>query len=231
MPTDQNDISPAHQTKREIAELSIRNAIETGLYKPGQVISQRQIGEDLGLSVTPIREAILVLSSNGIVERHSHHSIKVTEMDSDRLRRIFHVRRLLEEEAIDLAVENSDTALIAKLRALNAQLEVMVDHPQPGLVNDLDRAFHTAIFAASENEALVWTIDRVKSSFPMYALWREPGRLAISVHEHRNLIAALEAKNKSDAIAAQRAHLEGGLQATIAFVSRLSTVPDEETAT
>ena len=220
MPMDLDGLSPAHLTKREIAEQLIRNAIETGLYKPGQVISQRKIGEDLGLSVTPIREAILVLSSNGIVERHSHHSIKVTEMDAARLHQIFHVRQLLEEEAIGLAAAHADAALIAKLRALNAQLEVMVAHPQPGLVNDLDRAFHTAIFGASQNEALVWAIDRVKSSFPMYALWREPGRLGVSVREHKGLIAALEAGDRAGAVAAQQAHLRGGLEATIAFISR-----------
>lgn len=211
---------PAHMTKREVAEVLIRNAIEIGTYKPGQVISQRQIGEDLGLSVTPIREAIIVLSSNGIVERHSHHSIKVTEMDPERLRNIFHVRRLLEEDAIALCVDHVDDMLIERLQEINAQLEALVSNPRPGQINTLDRAFHTAIFSASKNEALVWTIDRVKSSFPMYALWREPGRLAVSVAEHDALISRLAERDKKGSVAAQRAHLAGGLEATIAFVRR-----------
>ncbi len=53
--------NPVAMTKREVAEAFIRNAIETGIYRPGQLISQRQIEEDLGLKVTPIREAIIVL--------------------------------------------------------------------------------------------------------------------------------------------------------------------------
>lgn len=218
-----DDGFPPHLTKREIAELSIRNAIETGIYRPGQVISQRQIVEDLGLSVTPIREAILVLSSNGIVERHSHHSIKVSEMDPARLRDIFHVRRMLEEEAISLCIEHIDESMLARLSDINAELATMVDSPRPRMVNELDRRFHTMIFSACGNDALAWTIDRVKSSFPMYALWREPGRLSISVKEHRTLLAALAARDREGAMLAQRSHLDGGLRSTIDFVSRIST--------
>ena len=215
-----------HLTKREIAELSIRNAIETGLYKPGQVISQRQIGEDLGLSVTPVREAIIVLASNGIVERHSHHSIKVSDIDPEKLRDLFHVRRLLEEEAIALCIQHLDDALIAKLTDINERLRALIDSPGHNLVNALDREFHTAIFTASKNEALVWAIDRIKSSFPMYALWREPGRLAVSVAEHDALIKRLAARDGKAAVAAQRAHLSNGLEATLAFVSRLDAPAD-----
>ena len=67
---------PQYATKHEIAAERIRNAVETGFYRPGQVVSQRQIAENLGLSVTPIREAIIELSAAGLIERHSHRSIK-----------------------------------------------------------------------------------------------------------------------------------------------------------
>ncbi|MBO9420761.1 GntR family transcriptional regulator [Labrenzia sp. R4_2] len=98
MTADNSRHIPGHLSKREIAELAIRNAIETGLYRPGQVVSQRQISDDLGLSVTPIREAVLVLTSNGIVEKHKHQSIKVSEVNSDRLRQLFAVRYMIEKK-------------------------------------------------------------------------------------------------------------------------------------
>jgi len=214
---------PADQlrmTKREIAETAIRNAIETGLYQPGQIISQRQIGDDLGLSVTPIREAVIELCSTGIVERHSHQSIKVVEIDQESLSQIFQVRHLLEEKAIALCIPNIDDGLVFRLKEINWRLECLIDEPEPSRINELDRDFHTMVFSASGNDALVWTIDRVKSSFPMYALWREPGRIATSVREHAELIDALEARDRRAAIEAQRAHLARGLEATIAFVRR-----------
>ena len=104
--------------------------------------------------------------------------------------------------------------------------QAMVDNPKPARINALDRVFHTSIFAASANDALVWAIDRVKSSFPMDALWREPGRLAVSVAEHQDLIERLAAKDKEGSVAAQRAHLDGGLDATIVFLSRLTSEHD-----
>lgn len=219
--TKPDDGPPVALTKREVAEISIRNAIETGKYKPGQVISQRQIEEDFGLSVTPIREAILVLSGNGIVARHKHHSIKVSEITSNRLREIFSVRKMLEEQAVRLAAPACSDGLLAYLKRVNRQLEAHVPDPVSSEFNALDRSLHTAIFEASGNEALVWTIDRVKSSFPMYALWNEPGRVETSVAEHWALIEALEARDPDAAAAAQIQHLENGLVATVAYLERL----------
>ena len=223
------NLGPTHLSKREIAEISIRNAIETGLYTPGQVVSQRQIGEDLGLSVTPIREAVLVLASNGIVERHKNQSIKISEINSDRLRELFSVRHMLEEEAVRLAIANADQELVKKLQSVNDQLAACSTMMDLETINQLDRTFHGLVFAASGNEALVWTIDRVKSSFPMYALWREPGRLATSVSEHQQIIDAMSAGNAEQGVVAQRMHLSKGLDATIAYLERTlnqESVPD-----
>ncbi|MEO3415655.1 GntR family transcriptional regulator [Roseovarius sp. CAU 1744] len=220
MNTQRSNSVPEQLTKREVAEIAIRNAIEAGLYRPGQVVSQRQISEDLGLSVTPIREAVLVLTGNGIVERHKHHSIKVSEIDERRLREIFSVRHMLEEEAVRLATKNATPDLVKKLTKLNRQLEIMSAEDDPAEINPLDRAFHRAIFQASDNAALVWTIDRVKSSFPMYALWGEAGRIATSVSEHRKLISAIESGDAEASAAAQRRHLANGLEALISYLQR-----------
>lgn len=217
----QPENAPVALTKREVAELSIRNAIETGKYKPGQVISQRQIVEDFGLSVTPIREAILVLSGNGIVQRHKHHSIKVTEIDSTRLREIFAVRQMLEEQAVRWTAAACNAQLVTRLKRLNRQLEAHIADPVPEQINLLDRAFHGHIFEACGNQALVWTIDRVKSSFPMYALWNEPGRIETSISEHWCLIEAFEKNDQEAAAHAQVGHLSNGLKATIAYLERV----------
>ena len=110
------------------------------------------------------------------------------------------------------------TRRCSRLRLINDRLESLVGEGQASLVNRLDRAFHAEIFRACGNESLVWTIDKVKSSFPIYALWREPGRLVVSVAEHRALIEALEACDAEAAMRAQRAHLDNGLEATIAYL-------------
>ena len=215
------DLQPQPLTKREVAEISIRNAIEAGLYKPGEVISQRQIEKDLGLSITPIREAVILLSGNGIVERHRHHSIKVSEINPSRMRDIFKVRHMLEEEAVRLAAVKQSDDLVPQLWEINRLLEANIGSPDPASINGIDREFHTLIFNACGNDALVWTIDRVKSSFPMYALWNEPGRIETSTAEHRDLIRALETRDPEATAKAQHRHLANGLEATIAYLDGL----------
>src|SRR5829696_5967471 len=143
-----------YATKREIAAERIRNAVETGFYRPGQVVSQRQIAEDLGLSVTPIREAVIELSAAGLIERHSHHSIKVTEVDPERLREIYRVRALIEGEAIRLAFGQLK-ARIAELRAVNRELRALVGSDELNRIHALDRRFHDTVFESSRNRTLI----------------------------------------------------------------------------
>lgn len=200
-------------TKRELAAEDIRNAIETGFYQPGQLVSQRQISEDLGLSVTPIREAIIQLSATGIIERHSHHSIKVKEVNAERLGGIYYVRSLLEEEALKLSFGNIGGQTVHELKEINLAMAALIDSDLLNQIHSLDRQFHHAIFSECRNEALISSIEFVKSSFSVYALWRSPGRVAVSVEEHDELIWCLEARDLAGFIRAHRTHLETGLKA------------------
>lgn len=207
------DEKAKYLTKREVAAEEIRNAIETGFYRPGQVVSQRQIGQELGLSVTPIREAIIQLSATGLIERHSHHSIKIKEVDVKRLQDIYHVRYLLEEEALKLTFPALRSDVISALKRINRDLAKLIDSESVNQIQFLDRQFHRVLFSKCPNETLSSAIEIVKSSFSVYALWRNPGRLATSVAEHEALIGRLEASDLGGSIRAYRDHLESGLRA------------------
>ncbi len=206
-------------TKREFAAEAIRNAIQNGFYQPGEVVSQRRIGEDLNLSVTPIREAIIQLAGSGLIERHSHHSIKVKDVDAERLSDIYHVRLLLELDAIRLAFRNIEKSTIAELKLVNSNLKQLIKSTELETINSLDRQFHYIVFSQAQNEALISCIEYVKSSFSFYALWSKPKRLAASVAEHSQFIARLEDGDLKGCIEAHRKHLESGLKAA------LDTVP------
>lgn len=212
--------SPKFLTKREFAAEAIRNAIQNGFYQPGEVVSQRRIGEDLNLSVTPIREAIIQLAGTGLIERYSHHSIKVKDVDARRLADAYHVRMILELDATWLAFRNIKKPVIAKLKLVNAQLKQFVKSPELEKINLLDREFHSIVFSQANNEALASCIEHVKSSFSFYALWSRPHRLAASVAEHSRFIAKLEDGDLKGCIEAHRKHLESGLKAA------LDTLPD-----
>ncbi len=213
-------------TKREFAAEAIRNAIQNGFYQPGEVVSQRRIGEDLNLSVTPIREAIIQLAGSGLIERHSHHSIKVKDVDAERLSDIYHVRLLLELDAIRLAFRNIEKSTIAELKLVNSNLKQLIKSTELETINSLDRQFHYIVFSQAQNEALISCIEYVKSSFSFYALWSKPKRLAASVAEHSQFIARLEDGDLKGCIEAHRKHLESGLKAaldTVPAAKRAST--------
>jgi DNA-binding GntR family transcriptional regulator len=216
--------NPTFLTKREFAAEAIRNAIQNGFYQPGEVVSQRRIAEDLDLSVTPIREAIIQLGGSGLIDRHSHHSIKVKEVDARRLADAYHVRMILELDATRLAFRNIKKPTIAKLKLLNAQLKQLAKSSELDKINSLDREFHYTVFSQATNEALISCVEHVKSSFSFYALWSRPNRLAASVAEHAQFIARLEAGDLKGCIEAHRRHLESGLQAA------LDTLPDSAKA-
>lgn len=202
-------------TKREFAAEAIRNAIQNGFYQPGEVVSQRRISEDLNLSVTPIREAIIQLAGTGLIERHSHHSIKVKDVDAERLSDIYHVRLLLELDAIRLAFRNLKKPTIAELKLVNSSLKQLIKSTELETINSLDRQFHYIVFSQSQNEALISCIEYVKSSFSFYALWSKPQRLAASVAEHNQFIVRLEEGDLKGCIEAHRKHLESGLKAAL----------------
>lgn len=209
-------------TKGEFAAEAIRNAIQNGFYQPGEVVSQRRVSEDLSLSVTPIREAIIQLAASGLIQRHSHHSIKVKEVDAERLSQIYHVRLLVELDAIRLAFRGIKKSTIEELKHINAQLKQLIKSSELEKINSLDRQFHYVIFAQTRNEALIACIEYIKSSFSSYALWSRPGRLTLSVSEHSRFIAKLEASDLKGCVEAHRRHLESGLAAALTTLPALS---------
>ena len=85
-----------NQTKRELAAEVLREAILSGRYGPGERLRQNQIARELGLSATPVREALRELHAQGLVVHESRRSVRVAEVDLDDLRELYAVRSVLE---------------------------------------------------------------------------------------------------------------------------------------
>ncbi|MGB8414856.1 GntR family transcriptional regulator [Paraburkholderia sp.] len=207
-------------TKREYAIEAIRSAIHTGYFLPGQVVSQRQLADDLGLSLTPLREALIQLGATGLIERHNHHSIKIREVDQEYLVQIYQVRMLLELEVVRLAVRHVTGSTLSTLKQINDQLRSLIGSREVDRIEALDRQFHEVFFAASGNQPLLAAIQFAKNSFPLYALWSKQGRLELSVAEHDTLIDALEAGDLHAAVRNHEAHLNSGLKAALSQVTQ-----------
>ena len=156
----------AFRTKRELAIDTLRTAINSGRYAPGQSLRQVQLVKDLGLGSTPVREAVLELLARGVLVQESHHSVRVVELDLDRLRNIYRVRALLETEAAQLGTAKiSDDAI----GVMKAQLQRMSDGKRSGDIDAVaaaDMSFRLTLFAAAGNPILFDLIEQTWNLFP-----------------------------------------------------------------
>src|SRR5438132_14152084 len=139
------------RTKREAAIDTLREAIRSGRYAPGQSLRQVQLVQDLGLSSTPAREAVLELLARGVLVQESHRSVRVAELDLDRLRDIYRVRARLEPEAARLGTAKISDQAIDRMRSL---LQRMIAAKRAGDIEAASRAdldFRQILYTAAGN--------------------------------------------------------------------------------
>jgi DNA-binding GntR family transcriptional regulator len=207
------------RTKRDAAIDTLREAISSGRYVPGQSLRQIQLVQDLGLGSTPVREAVLELLARGVLVQESHRTVRVAELDLDRLRNIYRVRALLETEAARLGTAKITDQAIRKITEL---LHRMGGATRAGDIPTAARAEHEfrhILYAVGGNSILVDLIDQAWNLFPGSILWNIPGRIKQSLKEHRNILDAVSRRDPTAAAHAIENHLLSALGALEAHVS------------
>lgn len=214
------------RTKRELAIDTLRDAIQSGRYAPGQALRQVQLVNDLGLGSTPVREAVLELLARGMLVQESHHSVRVAELDLPRLRNIYRVRSLLETEAAKLGTAKLSEAGLASMRA---QVRRMEAGKRAGDVTEAARAdleFRRTLYAAADNPILLDLIDQAWLSFPGSILLNIPGRLAQSIKEHHQILEAVKRRDPTEVGFFLQKHLLGALEVLEAYVDKFNKRPN-----
>lgn len=200
-------------TKREVATRRLRDAIRMGRYGPGAPLKQNDIAADLGLSSTPVREALTELRASGLVVYESHRGARVATIDVARVAELYTARRIVERETARLAFDRIGAPELARIRA---NYESLMGWEGPGDHDTLvrrDEAFHFSIYEASRNAYLIRTIQDLWNGFPRYFMWNIEGRLAQSRHEHEDMFAALAARRRARFLKSVEAHIDGSLEA------------------
>jgi DNA-binding GntR family transcriptional regulator len=219
---DTHTPQPVFRTKREAALDSLRSAIRSGRYAPGQPLRQIQLMKDLGLGSTPVREAVLELLARGVLVQESHHTVRVAELDLDKLRAVYRTRALLETEAARLGTAKISDDAVETMRQL---LERMIETKRAGDIEAAQRAdyeFRRLLYAAAENPVLLDFIDQAWNLFPGSILWNIPGRIAQSIKEHRGIFDAVRRRDPTAAAYAIENHLLIALAALEAHVASFS---------
>jgi len=185
--------------------------IQSGVLPPGAVIAEVEQAARLGVSRTPLREALGRLTADGLVGQLSPRVTVVSEIDADAIRELFEVRRALEESAARLAAQRGDARAFAALADAFAQRDVAAD---PDTYYDLIARFDALLDASVKNDYLTQALRTIRTHLVrVRRLARDnPERLTTSVAEHRLIAAAIAARDAELAAHATHVHLHNALE-------------------
>ena len=196
----------------EVAE-RLRQRIYSRELSPGSWIDELKIADELGISRTPLREALKVLAAEGLVTMKVRRGAYVTESSAKDLADVYHLLALLETDAAERVARHATDAQMAELAALHAELEQAVGDAARFFT--LNEAFHLRLLELADNK---WRLQMVQDLRKVMKLHRQhsllkTGRLQESLVEHRTLMAALTARDGPRTAQCMQAHFRGGLEA------------------
>lgn len=210
---------------------AIRERIVMGDYRAGQRLNIDQLARDMGVSTTPVREALARLVSERLVNFQSNKGYAVTPPpDAEWLANLFNVRALIEPYAACIGAQKADQATLAEMEEIQRQIQ-LVDDDLRGRQQfiQLNQRFHTLIVDSAENKALS-ELYKTLSYHTQIALVYRLGftDIPLVLDEHVNIISAYRAGDGLAAEAAMRDHIEHGKVRTVEFVShQRGTMPED----
>jgi DNA-binding GntR family transcriptional regulator len=207
---------PRSTTTSDLVIDAIRTAILDGRLKPGETLVERRLAETLGVSKTPVREALIALATTGLVTVAPNRGAMVREVDTDDVRKAYEVRLLLEPWAVARAVRLDTTGQTAR-RARAAVEEARGhlsadDHVPLSLAN---RRFHRTLYADCGNELVVSQLDALQELAALGAvalLWEHYGTWRAEFTEHEEILAAVETGDGEAAERLLRRHIRGSVR-------------------
>lgn len=198
----------------------ILEAIDVGVYKPGDRLVESDLAERFGVSRTPIREALQRLETQSLLERDGR-SLIVASLSHNQMAELYVVRRELEGLAARLAAQHATPEEITVLRAMVSADDALIN--DPAALACANRRFHKQIHLASHNRYLVQQLDLVHRTMALMATTSlaAQGRGRIAQGEHDGIVSAIEARDEGRAEAALKEHI------SVAFMTRLKQDADE----
>jgi DNA-binding GntR family transcriptional regulator len=183
-----------HQTLREKILETIRDAILKGNLKPGERVSEPELAERFGISRTPIREAFRQLESEGYLQVIPRKGAVVASLSERDIEEFYAIKIILEGFAAKMAAEKLTEKDIERLESINQRLEQIAKNGDVKNFFRVHNEFHEVFIKAAGNERLYEMINQLVMKFKRLRLasLSQPGRMEISVEEHRNMIQAFK---------------------------------------
>ncbi|AVX19262.1 MAG: GntR family transcriptional regulator [Bacillota bacterium] len=200
----------SYKPLREIVFESLREAIINGTLKPGERLMEIQLAEEMGVSRTPVREAIRKLELEGFVVMVPRKGAYVAGISLKDIADVFEVRAALESLAAGLAAERITEE---ELEALERSLVKVAESTEADDLTSLisaDTDFHDILYRASRNERLVQIVSNLREQIQRFRMTSlsHPGRMRVALEEHRKIVEAISERNVELAQQLAREHIE-----------------------
>jgi DNA-binding GntR family transcriptional regulator len=206
-PTQESEIIQKRPLKEDIFDV-LHEKIISGIYKPGDWLRQDDIATQLGVSMTPVREALDLLVSAGLAERVPYRGVRVREMSTRDVVEAYGLRLVLEAVIAQEAARNITPEQVTGLESILEKMERHETLKDVSSERQSSREFHTAVAEATRNDLLIKLYAVVTNAFPDWllyeALFRYPELLADSMlstyQEHVAIVEALKNRDGEQAV-------------------------------
>jgi len=190
---------------------TLRTAILRGTLPAGRRLREPELARELGVSRTPVREALRALEQEGLLQRMPGRGIVVVEITAEDVEEIYTMKAVLEGMAVRLACQRASEKELARLHRFIDDMQVLAERDEIGPYAAMSREFHAALIRAARSRRLAEIyrlVDMPIQRLRVFAL-SQPGRPRDSVREHRAILEAIARRDAETAEALIRTHVGG----------------------
>lgn len=210
----QRKLSPikldSYQPLREVVCETLREAIRTGILQPGERLMEIKLAEELGVSRTPVREAIRKLELEGYVIMMPRRGTYVANLSIRDVNEVFEIRTSLDSLASGLAAERITEEELERLERLLVMIGEYIEQNDMEKIVETDTEFHDILYQASRNSRLIGIIMNLREQLTRFRSMSMayPGRLKETLEEHSRIVEAIAQGNVKMAQKASELHME-----------------------
>jgi GntR family transcriptional regulator, rspAB operon transcriptional repressor len=217
-PSNLNRLTPLREQVYQL----LRNAIVNGRMKPGESVDEHDIARQLGISRTPVREAVKKLSDEGLIDVVAQSGTRIAPIDRQQVKEAYIIRTALELESVARAAAIITRDQIQDLQDIVDRTTRAFDRRAFDELVSLDDEFHRYIAEVSKLTMLWRAIDISKAQTDRcaYLSTTTPSTATLTISQHKAIVRALNTRRQDTAVKAMRVHLDSSLAKAVSVLDK-----------
>lgn len=207
---------------RDVVYNTLRNAILRGELKPGERLMEMHLANRLGVSRTPIREAIRMLEQEGLAVTVPRRGAQVAKMTEKDLQDVLEIRDAMDELAVKMACQRMTGEMLQELKETMRDFEVAAETKDVRQIVEADEAFHNVIYRMADNPKLEMIVQNLKEQMYRFRYEYVKGNESYDrlISEHRAIIEGFERQDGAYVKKIMHLHLENQMEAVRNVIRR-----------